>query len=94
MSLVNPSLIKESELGCVGLLSFPWCVASKYLTAHLQYIVAKDHFEEIVSTIVLSGTVHTLVRQMSIELQISIFYLIFSFTVSDYQIKPKGEVEN
>ena len=56
--------------------------------------MAKDHFEEIVSTIVLSGTVHKLVRQMSIELQISIFYLIFSFTVSDYQIKPKGEVEN
>ena len=52
--------------------------------------MAKDHFEEIVSTIVLSGTVHKLVRQMSIELQISLVYLICSFTVSDYQIKPKG----
>ena len=52
--------------------------------------MAKDHFEEIVSTIVLSGTVHKLVRQLSIELQISPVYLICSFTVSDYQIKPKG----
>ena len=52
--------------------------------------MAKDHFEEIVSTIVLSGTVHKLVRQLSTELQISLVHLICSFAFSDYQIKPKG----
>ena len=56
--------------------------------------MAKDHFEEIVSTIVLSGTVHKLVLQLSTELQISLVHLICSFAFSDYQIKPKGEVEN